>query len=46
LGVFGRLFARGAIHAGQPPFGDDHRLGDLVEVDDAQAMIGEAVEMR
>ena len=45
--AFGQVrLAGGAVHAGQPPFGDDLRLGSVLQVDDAQDVVGEAVEVR
>ena len=46
--AFGRCrhFAGRAVHARQPPFRDDDRLGNFLEVDDTQAVIGKAVEVR
>ena len=45
--AFGQVrLAGGAVHAGQPPFGDDLRLGDVLQVDNAQDVVGEAVEVR
>ena len=41
-----RLLAGRPIHAGQPPARHDLRLGDVVQIDDAEDVIGEAVEMR
>ena len=34
------------MHAGQPPARDDLRLRDVLQVDDAENVIGEAVEVR
>ena len=41
----GRL-AAGAVHAGQPPLRHDFRLRDVLQIDDAQDVIGVAVEVR
>ena len=40
------LLARRAIHSGQPPLRYDFGFGDVREIDDAQDVIGEALEMR
>ena len=40
------FLARGAVHPRQPPARDDLRLSNGVEVDHAQNVIGEAVEVR
>jgi hypothetical protein len=42
----GRRFAGGAVHAGQPPPRHDLGLGHILQVDDAEDVIGEAVEVR
>ena len=42
----GRRFAGGTIHAGQPPAGHNLRFGDVCQIDDAQNVIGESVEVR
>ena len=41
----GRL-AGGAIHAGHPPTPHNFRFGDVLQVDHAQKVIGESVQMR
>ena len=41
-----RRFAAGAVHARQPPARDDLGLRDRLQVDDAEDVIGEAVEVR
>ena len=41
-----RRFAAGPVHAGQPPARHDLRLRDVGEIDDAENVIREAVEMR
>ena len=41
-----RCFTGRAVHAGQRPARDDFRLGDVLQVDDGEDVIGVAVEMR
>ena len=41
-----RRLAGRPIHAGQPPARHNLRLRDVLQIDDAENVIGEAVEMR
>ena len=41
-----RFLTARAMHAGQPPARHDLRLRDLLQIDDAEDVIGEAVEVR
>ena len=42
----GRILTRRTIHPRQPPARHDFRLGWILHIDDAQDVIGKAVEMR
>src|SRR3954464_2733146 len=46
LALWRRRPAGRAVHARQPPFRDDLRLRDGLEIDHAKDVVGEPVEMR